>query len=232
MEKVKLRQLEVFPFEDEDALIDYADSHKGILVAVNALKIANANETTIPIINNNIAYCDGIGAVYAAHQKGAKQVRKIAGCELWLKIIERFYKSRTFYLVGASPKVHAQVIEKLHVDFPGISILGNRDGYIKNDEERQQLINDIAAKKPDVIFVAMGSPKQEILMADMYAQHRAIYQGLGGSFDVYVGNVPRAPQWWLSHNLEFAYRLLRQPKRIKRNLKYLPFAWWLLTKQF
>jgi UDP-N-acetyl-D-mannosaminouronate:lipid I N-acetyl-D-mannosaminouronosyltransferase len=232
MEKVKLRQLEVFPFEDEDALIDYADSHKGILVAVNALKIANANETTIPIINNNIAYCDGIGAVYAAHQKGAKQVRKIAGCELWLKIIERFYKSRTFYLVGASPKVHAQVIEKLRVDFPGISILGNRDGYIKNDEERQQLIDDIAAKKPDVIFVAMGSPKQEILMADMYAQHRAIYQGLGGSFDVYVGNVPRAPQWWLSHNLEFAYRLLRQPKRIKRNLKYLPFAWWLLTKQF
>ena len=232
MEKIKLRQLEVYPFTDADSLIDYADANKGILVAVNALKIANANEVTIPIINNNIAYCDGAGAVKAAHIKGATDVVKIAGCELWLKIIERFHGSRSFYFVGASPKVHAQVIEKLRVDFPDINIAGHRDGYIKDDAERAALIDDIAEKRPDVVFVAMGSPKQEILMADMMARHRAIYQGLGGSFDVYVGAVPRAPRWWIDHNLEFAYRLLRQPKRIGRNMKYIPFGWWLLTRQF
>ncbi len=232
MEKIKLRQLEIYPFTDADDLIDYADEHKGILVAVNALKIANANATTIPIINNNIAYCDGVGAVKAARIKGARQCTKIAGCELWLKIIDRFHSQKTFYLVGAAPKVHETVINKLRDQYPDINIVGHRDGYIKNDTERQQLIDDVATKKPDIVFVAMGSPKQEILMADMLKRHRAIYQGLGGSYDVYAGAVPRAPKWWIDHNLEFAYRLLRQPKRIGRNLKYIPFGWWLLTRQF
>ncbi len=232
MEKIKLRQLEVYPFADADALIDFADSKKGILVAVNALKIANVNEVTIPIINNNISYCDGVGAVMAARQKGAKNCAKIPGCELWLQIIRRFHHSKTFYIIGASPKVHAAVIDKLRADFPGIRIVGHRDGYIKDDSQRQALIDDVAATKPDVVFVAMGSPKQEILMADMLKHHRAIYQGLGGSYDVYVGAVPRAPKWWLDHNLEFAYRLLRQPKRLGRNLKYIPFGWWLITHRF
>ena len=78
----------------------------------------------------------------------------------------------------------------------------------------------------------MGSPKQEILMADMLKRHRAVYQGLGGSFDVYTGAVQRAPRWWIDHNLEFAYRLLRQPKRLRRNLKYIPFVWWLIARRF
>ncbi len=232
MEKIKLRQLEVYPFSDADALIDFTDANKGILVAVNALKIANANDVTIPIINNNIAYCDGVGAVMAARQKGAKNCAKIPGCELWLKIIDRYQDTKTFYIVGASPKVHAAVIEKLHLDYPNIRIVGHRDGYLKTEADRQALIDDLVKRKPDVVFVAMGSPKQEILMADMLKRHRAIYQGLGGSYDVYVGAVPRAPKWWLDHNLEFAYRLLRQPKRLGRNLKYIPFGWWLITRQF
>lgn len=231
MEKIKLRQLEVFPFSDADSLIEYADAHKGILVAVNALKIANADAVTIPIINNNIGYCDGAGAVIAARHKGAKDVTKIAGCELWLRIIERFHATHTFYLVGASPAVHKGVIDRLRRDFPDIRIVGHRDGYIKNDAERQALLDDVERTRPDVVFVAMGSPKQEILMNDMLARHRAIYQGLGGSFDVYTGAVPRAPRWWIDHNMEFAYRLLRQPSRLKRNLRYLPFGWWLITKK-
>lgn len=233
IERVDLRGLKVYPFTDADALISYADVHKGILVAVNALKIANADAVTTPIINGNIAYCDGAGAVMAMHSKGCRDVSKIAGCELWLKIIDRHHADRTFYLVGASPKVHQQVIDKLQTEYPGIRIVGHRDGYIKTDAERAALIDDVAAKAPDVVFVAMGSPKQEILMADMQRRHpRAVYQGLGGSYDVYVGAVPRAPRWWIDHNLEFAYRLLRQPKRLGRNLRYIPFGWWLLTRQF
>ena len=71
------------------------------------------------------------------------------------------------------------------------------------------MIDDIVEKKPDVVFVAMGSPKQELLMEEIQRQHRAIFQGLGGSFDVYTGHVQRAPKWWVEHNLEFAYRLIK-----------------------
>lgn len=229
--RVDLRGVKVYPFTDADKLIDFADERKGILVAVNALKIANANDITRSIINNNIGYCDGAGAVLAARQKGASPV-KIAGCELWLKIIERFHADRSFYIIGATPKVNEATVTKLCEMYPDINIVGHRDGYIRTPEDRAALIADVAAKKPDFVFVAMGSPTQELLMADMLKAHRAVYQGLGGSFDVFTGTVKRAPQWWLDHNLEFAYRLLKQPSRITRNYKYIPFGWWLLTKQF
>lgn len=230
MEKIKLHTLEVFPFDNAEALMDYVDANPGILVAVNALKIANANPQTEAIINNNIGYCDGAGAVMAAHRKGAKNVTKIAGCELWLKIIDRHHADRKFYIIGASPKVHDAVVAKLHEQYPDIQIVGHRNGYIPDEAARQALIDDVAAKRPDVVFVAMGSPKQEFLMGDMQkALPTAIYQGLGGSYDVYVDAVPRAPRWWIDHNLEFAYRLLRQPSRIGRNLKYFRFARLLFT---
>lgn len=230
-ERVSLRGVEVYPFTHADDLIDFADSRKGILIAINAEKIANATAETLRIINSNIPYCDGAGAVMAARQKGA-EVEKIAGCELWLHIVRRFHKDRSFYVIGATPEVNAAAVAKLREEFPGINIVGARDGYIRSDEERRALIDDVAAKKPDVVFVAMGSPKQEFLMAEMLALHKAIYQGLGGSFDVYTGKVARAPRWWIDHNLEAAYRLLRQPKRIKRNIVYVKYMWWLLWHRF
>ena len=230
-ERADLRGVKVYPFTEPEALMDFAERRKGILIAVNAEKIANASELTRGIINSNIGYSDGVGAVMATRQKGFR-VEKIAGCELWLRIIGRHYKDRTFYFVGAKPEVHAATIERLRRDFPGIRIVGHRDGYLKTDGERKALIDDVADRKPDFVFVAMGSPTQEILMGEMFERHKAVYQGLGGSFDVYTGHVPRAPKWWLDHNLEFAYRLLRQPKRIKRNLVYFKFAWWLLLKKF
>ncbi len=232
MEKIKLRNVEVYPFRSADDLIDYADEHKGILVAVNAEKILNANEVTLPLINGNIAYCDGSGAVLAAHQKGAPQAVKIAGCELWLKIVERFAGKRSFYIIGGKKAVNDATVERLRHDYPGIDIVGHRDGYLRTADERRALIDDVAASRPDVVFVAMGSPAQEILMSEMLARHKAIYQGLGGSFDVYTGTVKRAPKWWIDHNAEFAYRLIRQPKRITRNAKFVKYAWWLLWKKF
>ena len=73
----------------------------------------------------------------------------------------------------------------------------------------------------------MGSPKQELLMEAMFERHTAIYQGLGGSFDVYTGAVKRAPAWWINHGLEWAYRLIKQPSRIKRQIHLVYFLWLL-----
>ena len=228
--RVDLNGVKVYPFTSEQELLDYVNAHPGILVAINAEKILHANEQTRGIINRNIGYCDGSGAVLALKQKGFKNVQKIAGCELWLKIIRRFLSEKTFYLVGSKPQVIEETVAKLKVDFPGIRIVGYRDGYLKSEQERLNLIADIVAKKPDVVFVAMGSPKQELLMEEIQKQHKAIFQGLGGSFDVYTGHVERAP-WWVDHNLEFAYRLLKEPKRIKRQIYLVKYAWWLLWRK-
>lgn len=223
-ERVDLRGVKVYPFTSFQELLDYVSGQKGILVAINAEKILHATPQTKDIINRNIGYCDGAGAVMALKKKGYDAV-KLPGCELWLKIIENTYKKgKTYYLVGGKQEVIDATVVKLKKEFEGINILNYRNGYIKSDEERKALIEDIAEKKPDVVFVAMGSPKQELLMEEMSEKHKAIYQGLGGSFDVYTGRVKRAPKWWVDHNLEFAYRLIKQPTRIKRQVhlaKYL-----------
>lgn len=232
MERVRLNRVEAFPFSSAEELMDYVDLHKGILVAVNAEKILHSTPETEAIINGNIGYCDGVGAVKAMHQMGYKDVKKIAGCELWLKIISKYAATKTFYLVGGKQEVIDETVEKLRHDYPGINIVGYRNGYIKTEQERRQLLSQIAELQPGVVFVAMGSPKQELLMGDMIKLNPAIYQGLGGSFDVYTGHVLRAPKWWVDHNVEFAYRLLKEPSRIKRQIHLVKFFWWLLIGKF
>lgn len=227
--RVEVNGVKIHPFSTFDSLLEYVNGRKGILVAINAEKILHATEQTRSIINRNIGYCDGVGAVMALKKRGYNDVVKIPGCELWLKIIASLYKEgKTFYLVGGKQEVIEQTVEKLKTEFSGIQIVAYRNGYIKTNEERNALIDDIAQKKPDVVFVAMGSPKQELLMEEMLQRHAAIYQGLGGSFDVYTGNVKRAPKWWVDHSLEWAYRLVKQPSRIKRQIHLIRFL--LLVK--
>ena len=223
-ERVTLKNgVQVYPFSSFEELLDTVAHKKKILVAINAEKILHATDQTREVINNNIGYCDGTGAVMALKKHGIDNVVKIPGCELWLKIVEALYKEgKSFYLVGSKQEVIEEAVAKLKQEYDGIHIVNYRNGYLSPEEETL-LIEDIAAKKPDVVFVAMGSPKQELLMEKMSKVHEAIYQGLGGSFDVYTGHVERAPQWWVDHNVEFAYRLLKQPSRIKRQIFLFKF---------
>lgn len=230
---VKVNGVNIYPFGSFEELLKYVSGKKGILVAINAEKILHATDQTRGIINRNIGYCDGIGAVMALKKHGYKNVVKIPGCELWLRIIASTYRDgKTFYLVGSKQEVIESTVSKLKTEYPGINIVNYRNGYIKSDDEKQALIDDIAEKKPDVVFVAMGSPKQELLMEEMFERHQAIYQGLGGSFDVYTGRVERAPKWWVDHNLEFAYRLIKQPSRIKRQIHLIKFLFLLYIGRF
>lgn len=232
IDRIELNGMRVFPFCSSKELMVYVEQHKGILVAVNAEKVTKATDETRAIVNNNIGYADGAGVVVAMHKLGHSDAVRIAGCDLWLDIIRESYKEKTFYLVGGKQEVIDETIAKLKREFEGINIVGHRNGYIKTEEERKALIKDVVEKKPDVVYVAMGSPKQEFLMADMMVQHKAIYQGLGGSFDVYTGRVKRAPMWWQKHNLEFLYRFLKQPQRYKREYYRLKFLFWMLIGKF
>lgn len=221
--------VQTFAPSSRKELITFAIKNQKILIAVNAEKILHATNISRDIINRNFGYPDGIGAVMALKQKGVKEVIKIPGCELWLDIIKTYHKEKTFYLVGGKEEVMQNTVSQLKSQYPEIRILNYRDGYIKTEEEKQELIQDISRKKPDIVFVAMGSPKQELLMEEMQRKHSALYQGLGGSFDVFTGTVERAPQWWINKNLEWAYRLVKQPSRIKRQIHLVRFLYLLKT---
>jgi UDP-N-acetyl-D-mannosaminouronate:lipid I N-acetyl-D-mannosaminouronosyltransferase len=215
-----------------DELIEFALQEKKILIAVNAEKILHSTLEMQEIINNNIGYPDGIGAVWALNKKGFKNVVKIPGCELWLDIVRKYAGEKSFYLVGSTQVVIEETVLKLTNEFPSISIKGYRNGYIKTDQEKAELKMVLVEKKPDFIFVAMGSPKQEQLMKELKEVHTAVYQGLGGSFDVYTGHVERAPKWWIDNNLEWAYRLVKQPSRLRRQLPLIKFYLLLKLNRF
>lgn len=229
--RVELNGVRVYPFASFEELLAFVAERKGILVAINAEKILHATDETRAIINRNIGYCDGAGALYALRQKGHPEACKIPGCELWLRIVAACYRERTFYLVGGRQEVIDETVARLGREFPGIRIVGHRNGYLRTPQERAALVDDVAARRPDVVFVAMGSPKQELLMEEMQQRHPAIYQGLGGSFDVYTGHVERAPRWWIDHNLEFLYRLIKQPSRIRRQIHLLRYFYWLAFRK-
>mgnify|MGYP003658877579 CR=1 FL=1 len=224
MKSEKISGVQVYIPVSRKALMEFAFANKKILVAVNGEKIHHANDQTKAIINRNVGYSDGIGAVWALHKKGHEEAIKIPGCELWLNIIAEYQNCKTFYLVGGNEEVIQLTVSKLKIEFPQIHIIGFRNGYLTKHDDEENLIKDIENKKPDVVFVAMGSPKQELLMERMYIKHPAVYQGLGGSFDLYIGNTQRAPKWWLRNNMEGIYRTLKEPrKRIMRDIKLLPY---------
>jgi UDP-N-acetyl-D-mannosaminouronate:lipid I N-acetyl-D-mannosaminouronosyltransferase len=199
MKKIKINNINCFAPSSRIELIEYAFNNNSILIAVNAEKILYANDKTKCIINNNIGYPDGIGAVWALKKKGALNPIKIPGCELWLQIINEFKNQKSFYLIGSSDEVIKETVKKLKTEFSNINIVNYRNGFIKSIDEKVELIKDIIERKPDVIFVAMGSPKQELLMEEIHSFHPAVYQGLGGSFDLYVGLTKRAPDWWMKY---------------------------------
>ncbi|PMM04016.1 glycosyl transferase [Vibrio breoganii] len=232
MKKSSVNGIKIYAPESRDELIEYALSCNKILIALNAEKILNCNKDIVKIANNGIGYPDGIGAVLALKRQGFSNTIKIPGCELWLNIIDKTYKDKSFYLIGGTQDTIAKTIDELQREFNEINIIGSRNGYFKTDQEIEDTIKDISIKKPDVVFVAMGSPRQEQIMVRMEKVHPAIYQGLGGSFDVYIGNLKRAPDWFVKYGLEWFYRLLQEPKRIVRQLRLIRLVPKLLFGKF
>lgn len=211
-----------FAFRSKELFLEFIKNKKKILIALNAEKLNKNNPELEKIINDNIGYPDGIGAVWALKRKGLRSA-KIPGAELWIAIINRYYKYKSFYLIGGKQNVIDETVLKLRKTYPGIDIKNFRNGYLKK-EDKNIIKNDLKIKKPDIVFVAMGSPRQEFIMDYFSKDYSALYMGLGGSFDVYTGHKKRAPKLFVILGLEWLYRLLREPRRWRRQLRYFSFT--------
>lgn len=213
--------LKINSFISKDEFLDYINDKKNILVAINAEKILKEDKRLKNIINENIGYPDGVGAVMALKQKGLTAT-KIPGSEFWLDIINRYQNEKSFYLIGTTTEVIENTVKKLKLEYPNINILGYQNGFI-NEEQKKELKEKLQNLKPDVVFVAQGTPRQEFLMDELIKTHPALYMGLGGSFDIYGGDKKRAPKIFLDLHLEWLYRLLKEPTRFGRQLVLVKF---------
>ena len=126
-------------------------------------------------------------------------------------------------MFGAKQEVLNNLKEKIEKIYPNIKLLGMTNGYVENkDEEFQKIIK----KEPDIVLVALGIPAQEKLIYKYFKDFKkGIFVGVGGSFDVLSGTKKRAPQIFIKTNTEWLYRILKEPKRIKRfwdnNVKFI-----------
>ena len=220
-----INKYKINAFKSKQDFLREIVNEKKILIAMNAEKIVKDNTDLITIVNSNIGYPDGVGAVMALKHKKLDSI-KIAGSEFWLDIIASYSSTKSFYLIGSTPKVIQSTVERLKRDFSDINIVGYRDGFFK-DGDKERLIEELQEKKPDIIFVAQGSPKQEFLMSELIKKYPALYMGLGGSFDIYGGDKKRAPSFFLKWNLEWFYRLLKEPTRIGRQIALIKFLFLL-----
>jgi UDP-N-acetyl-D-mannosaminouronate:lipid I N-acetyl-D-mannosaminouronosyltransferase len=203
---------------------------QGTLVAINAekmLAVENDAQVRALIEAAEYKYADGISVVRSIRKKYPQaKVERVAGADLWEVLMARAGKEGTpVFLVGGKPDVLAQTQEKLRAQWQ-VNIVGSQDGYFTADQ-RQALFERIRDSGAKIVTVAMGSPRQEILMRDcreVYPQ--ALYMGVGGTYDVFTGHVKRAPKVWQRMGLEWLYRLLSQPSRLTRQLKLLRYLAW------
>lgn len=192
-----------------------------LIVTPNAEIVEKASKTPQlrRIINEEAAIVtpDGVGLIYASKLKGDPIQEKVAGIDFAHSAIELCAKlGRSVYLLGSKPGVAEAAAANLEKEIPGLKIAGFRDGYFK-DEEESEVVAEINASGADFLCVALGSPKQEYFVI----KHRDALKvkaaaGLGGSLDIWSGKLNRAPKFYIDHGLEWLYRMIQEPKRLKR----------------
>lgn len=168
---------------------------------------------------------DGIGVVKAANYIGISEIKeRITGVDISYKLLELANKySKSIYLLGASKDVIELTVKNINKKYPKVNILGYSDGYVDDKDDVFKRIKNIS---PDIILVALGVPKQELLIAKHYDSFsKGIFVGVGGTFDVISGTKKRAPQIIQKLNIEWLYRIIGNKERIKRfydsNVKFI-----------
>ena len=166
----------------------------------------------------DIVLPDGAGIVKGAAILGRPMKEKVPGIDFACGVMARLAeRGGSVYLFGAKPGVAETAAETLRTKFPGLVISGTSDGYFSDDGPIIEKISDAA---PDLLLVCLGAPKQELWMAKMSGKLLVgLMVGLGGSLDVFAGTVKRAPEAWQKLDLEWLYRLLKEPRRIGRMMK-------------
>lgn len=158
---------------------------------------------------------DGIGIVKGAKMLGYTVKERIPGVDLATFLLEEGNRQeKSIYLFGASEEVSQKMEEEIKQNYPKLHLAGRTNGYISNKDEVFEKIKEL---KPDIVLVALGIPAQEKLIFKHFKQfEKGIFVGVGGSFDVMSGVKKRAPKVFQKLGLEWFYRIMKEPKRIKR----------------
>lgn len=237
MEKEKILGFDVTTYDSQELIDnifkDYKNNEQLFIVNINPeIAVTNYKNKELKEKLNKEKYQipDGSGIVWASKKKKGKIKERITGIDLMLKICEKSqdYASRIF-LYGGAEEVANKAKQELEKQFPKIMIVGAENGY----QEEEKIIEILKKEQIDILFVGLGSPKQEqfILRHKEELEHIRILMPVGGSFDVISKTKKRAPKWMQKSNLEWLYRLTKEPKRAFRQVKLIKFMFLVRKNQ-
>lgn len=225
--KVKLLGFEIDTFDFESAL-NYAkdlikDKKGAQVITINPemIEYALKNPDFAAILNKaDLVIPDGVGVKIALKIKGFN-VKRVAGIEFSHKLLEICAENNfSVALIGAKPEILEKAIENLKTEISDLNIVYSKDGYF---QDRQMILDELQEKNPQFVLVALGSPKQEEFINEARKLlPNAVMIGVGGSFDVWSGEVKRAPLFYQKTGLEWLYRTIKEPWRFKRIFPTLP----------
>lgn len=208
--------------------------HQHVVVNVDKIVKCNRDRKLRAIVNGcDLVNADGMPVVWASKLLGKPLKQRIAGIDLFLTLVERSEQRgwRPFFL-GARENVVSKVIRIFRKKYPALKIVGYRNGYW-NSEEEGEVVQQIRSLKPDILFVAISSPKKEkFLERHLRDINVPFAMGVGGAFDVVAGLTKRAPLGMQKIGLEWFYRFLQEPTRMFR--RYFiddTYFFWLLARE-
>lgn len=225
--------------EHLDRFVSEKKAHQVITPDTLAILRARADKQYLDITKKaDLVTPDGAGILWATAFLEEPLPERITGIDMINYICQLAVRKKyKIYLLGAERNVIEKAAKNLIERYPGINIVGYHHGYFDNsnstkndtsEENENIIIQEIKDKKPDFLLVGMGVPKQEFWIFKHKDELEVpVCIGIGGSFDVISGKIPRAPLWMQNHGMEWIYRLIREPKRIKRVI-VLPYFIWLI----
>ena len=193
--------------------------HQHVVVNVDKLVKASRDPGLQRIINDcALVNADGMPVVWAARLLGKPLKERVAGIDLFEALMRRAgERGWRVFLLGAREEVVSAVAELYARRYPRLVLAGYRNGYWSGEEEEAAVAAQIGASRADLLFVAISSPKKEQFLGKYQGYMRVPFaMGVGGSFDVVIGKVKRAPRWMQKSGLEWFYRFLQEPRRMFR----------------
>ncbi|MFN3649916.1 MAG: WecB/TagA/CpsF family glycosyltransferase [Armatimonadota bacterium] len=208
--------------EAREALLRFIQSgepHLVVTADASMHVIASGDRELLQLVNEaDLVTPDSTGVLWAARKLGTPLEERVSGVELAeMLCAESAQRGFSLYFFGAAPGVAEDAAEVMRRRYPGCRIVGTAHGFLSSPEEQRALLDDIREKRPAVLLVAMGIPRQEKWIRQHMDELRVpVNMGVGGTFDVFSGRVDRAPLWMQRNGLEWLYRLLRNPSKYSK----------------
>jgi N-acetylglucosaminyldiphosphoundecaprenol N-acetyl-beta-D-mannosaminyltransferase len=237
-ETLSIMGVKVTPFESYEQAVAYVghgieSKTKSFCVAINPEKVYRAmqDEKLKTVLDQtDMGICDGVGVSIASGILHGRRIPRCTGVDLFYRLVERASTTGwKVFLLGGAPAINEAAGLKLQRQYPGLRIVGSQHGFF---DDTAAVVDQINRSGADILFVAMGSPKQEFWIAENRSAIEASFcMGVGGTLDVVSENAKRAPKFFRRTGTEFLYRLISDPKRWRRQIALPLFLFSVLREK-